>query len=176
MDKHNCPCFHYVHYENNSAILFESKVILATNCPECNQELNKVITTEAAPKSTSIGSELTAKKWYPYVLAVVVFLAAFFTTQRFLSPSVDQAMIAAASELNEGCPMMVNGETRIDNAVVLPDNAFQYNYTLVHLQKDLIQIELYGIKNELLPRIVNNEKTNPNLKFFKSNKTTMSYN
>lgn len=145
-------------------------------CSECNQILNKVIITEAAPKSTSNGSRVSAKKLYPYVLAAVVFLAAFFTTQRFLSPSINQAMMAAASELNEGCPMMVDGETRLDNAVALPDNTFQYNYTLVNLQKDQIQIELDAIKNELLPGIVNNVKTNPDLRFFRDNKTTMSYN
>jgi len=74
----------------------------------------------------------------------------------------DKAMAEAASELNEICPMMVDKETRLDNAVVLPGYIFQYNYTLVNLKKSDLDIE--GFTNYLRPTIVNNVRTNPDLK------------
>ena len=145
-------------------------------CSQCSQELNKVVQQKAATKSSSGSSGLTFKKVYPFLLGIVVLLAAFFTTQRFLSASLNKALVVAASELKENCPMMVDNETRLDNAVALPDNTFQYNYTLVSLAKEYIQMELEAIKNELLPGIVNNVKTNPDLVFFRENKTNISYN
>jgi hypothetical protein len=39
--------------------------------------------------------------------------------------------MAAANELNKSCLMMVDQDTRLDNAVALPENVFQYNYTLI---------------------------------------------
>ena len=94
-------------------------------CSQCSQELNKVVQQKAATKSSSSSSGLTFKKVYPFLLGIVVLLAAFFTTQRFLSASLNKALVVAASELNENCPMMVDNETRLDNAVALPDNTFQ---------------------------------------------------
>lgn len=68
---------------------------------------------------------------------------------------------------------MVDQYTRLDNAVALPDNAFQYNYTLV----DIIQSEvnLDTVRKYIEPGIINNVKTNPDLKIYRDNKTTMVY-
>ena len=52
-------------------------------------------------------------------------------------------MMAAASELNKSCPMMVDQDTRLDNAIALPENVFQYNYTLVNLTKDELDLEKF---------------------------------
>ena len=85
----------------------------------------------------------------------------------------DKGMMTAASELNESCPMMVDQETRLDNAVALPDNAFQYNYTLVNFTKDELDLEEFTASMD--PQITNNVKTNPDLKIFRDNHVTMKY-
>ena len=68
---------------------------------------------------------------------------------------------------------MVDKETRLDNAVALPNNIFQYNYTLINMEKattDINRIETY-----LTPIVINGVKTNPEMKFNRENKTTMGY-
>jgi hypothetical protein len=91
----------------------------------------------------------------------------------FKAPTYDQAMMKAASEINKSCPMMVDQETRLDNAVALPENIFQYNYTLVNIEKATTDIS--QIENYLRPILINGVKTNPDMKINRDNKTTMGY-
>jgi len=91
----------------------------------------------------------------------------------FKAPTYDQVMMKAASEINKSCPIMVDQETRLDNTVALPENIFQYNYTLVNMEKataDISQLETY-----LKPILINGVKTNPDMKVNRDNKTTMGY-
>jgi len=87
--------------------------------------------------------------------------------------SFDKAMMKAASELNESCPIMIDQDTRLDNAVVLPDNIFQFNYTLVNQTKSDIDIEQFT--SRMTPKVTNSVKTNPNLEAYRDNSVTMSY-
>jgi uncharacterized membrane protein YukC len=106
---------------------------------------------------------------------VVAVLVAFFVQQYFFkAPTFDKAMMDAASQINQSCPIMVDQETRLDNAVAMPGKVFQYNYTLVNLAKDSINIS--GLESYIKPMILNNVKTNPDMKGFRDNKVTMIYN
>jgi hypothetical protein len=99
----------------------------------------------------------------------------FILVQQFFfkPPSYDQVMMNAASEINKSCPIMVDQETRLDNAVALPENIFQYNYTLVNMEKATTDIS--QLENYLKPTLVNNVKTNPDMKINRENQTTMGY-
>lgn len=99
---------------------------------------------------------------------MILVQQAFFKTQSF-----DQAMMEAASELNKSCPIMIDQETRLDNTVAMPENIFQYNYTLVNLEKSSVDVD--ELTHYLEPTIVNNVRTNPDLKIYRENKTTMAY-
>lgn len=104
---------------------------------------------------------------------VGVLIAVFIQQQFFKEPTFDKMLMKVASELNESCPVMVDGETRLDNAVTLPGNVFQYNYTLINLPIDSINIQEF--EKYMQPQILNNVKTNPDLKLFRENEVTMSY-
>ena len=107
-------------------------------------------------------------------LVVGVGVAILIQQLVFKTPSFDKAMMQAASELNKSCPVMVDQETRLDNAVALPDNIFQYNYTLINLEKDSIDLQIF--EGYMKPMILNNVKTNPDLQAYRDNKVTMAYN
>src|SRR5579864_8800116 len=109
------------------------------------------------------------------ILGLVVAVAVYVLVQQFFfkPQSFDKAMMAAASEINKSCPIMIDQETRLDNTIALPDNIFQYNYTLINLQKDSLDIR--AIQDKIEPTIVNNVKTNPDMKDYRSNKVTMGY-
>lgn len=109
------------------------------------------------------------------VVGIVVFGLSYLAVQQlFFKPvSLDKAMMEAASELNKTCPIMVDQDTRLDNAVALPGNIFQYNYTLVNLYNSEVNIDT--VKKYFEPGIINNVKTNPDLKVYRDNKVTMAY-
>ena len=97
----------------------------------------------------------------------------FLVQQIFSPPTFDKAMMQAASELNESCPIMVDRETRLDNAVAMPGKVFQYHYTLVNML--LADIDVATLTSNLTPQLINNVKTNPDLKAYRDNEVTMSY-
>jgi hypothetical protein len=106
---------------------------------------------------------------------IVGFALGYFAVQQifFKTPPFDEVLMQSASELNKSCPMMVDGETRLDSATVFPGNAFQYNYTLVNLEKEEINPDT--IRKYLEPGIINNVKTNRQMKIFRDHKTTIDY-
>lgn len=102
------------------------------------------------------------------VLTLVLVQQFFFKT-----PTYDQVMMKAASEINKSCPMMVDQETRLDNTVALPENIFQYNYTLINMEKATTDIG--QLESHVKPILINGVKTNPDMKINRDNKTTMGY-
>ena len=104
---------------------------------------------------------------------VVTLISILIRQYLFPSPSFDKALMQAASQINESCPIMVDQETRLDNTIALPDNVFQYNYTLVHLVKDSMDVK--GFEEYMKPRILNHVKTDPGMKTVRKNKTTVAY-
>lgn len=121
---------------------------------------------------------LNYKFWIGFFLTFVLFyvvgqfagdkIVAFIRT-----PSIDKTMMAIAGELNKSCPIMVDNATRLDNSIALPDKVFQYNYTLVSLVKDSVNTD--EIKKILEPRIINQVKTDPQMKFVRDHKVTVNY-
>lgn len=116
------------------------------------------------------------KKVLGMLVGAAAFLIAYFAVQQvfFKPPTFDKQMMQIASELNKSCPMMVDAATQLDNAIALPENTFQYNYTLVSMEIETVDIS--ELKNYLEPIILNTIKTNPDLKIFRDNEVIMAYN
>lgn len=146
----------------------------ATNkyCIRCGHELPRPVV--ATPVET-VQPLPTKNNRIKTMIGLVVGFAAMYAVQYFFfkAPSYDKVMMQMASELNKTCPLMVDKETRLDNAVALPGNIFQYNYTLVNADKG--SIDTLALKTTLEPNIVNFIKTNPEMKIQRDNKTTMVY-
>jgi hypothetical protein len=115
------------------------------------------------------------KKAIIIIISLAAFVLTYYAIQQifFKEYSFNDVMIEAANQLNESCPLMVDEETQLDNAVVLPDNIFQYNYTMVNSEKQ--EINTTELRNYLEPLLTNNVKTNPDLKIYRDNKVTMNY-
>lgn len=121
-------------------------------------------------------NKMDKKKVIGMIVGAAAFLIAYFAVQQvfFKPPTFDKQMMQIASELNKSCPIMVDAETQLDNAVALPDNTFQYNYTLVNMER--AKVDISELENYLQPIILNNIKTNPDLKTFRDNDVVMAYN
>lgn len=87
--------------------------------------------------------------------------------------SLNTTLVQLAQEINQICPYMVDQVTRLDNAAPMANNAFQYNYTLINI--DRASVDLDYIRNYLNTYMVNMVKTSPDLQFFRDNSVTLIY-
>lgn len=115
------------------------------------------------------------KKIYQSVIATsVMIMTAFLVKQIFFNPSIENRLTKMASEMNKICPTMIDSETRLDNATALPPKTMQYNYSLINLVSDSLDVSL--LRDYLAPIILNKVKTNPDMRFFRDNEVTMAFN
>lgn len=146
-------------------------------CFSCGYELPKIKTEnlEALVQKPLKANINKGKKILTFVTFIIFFGLSYFAVQQlfFKVPFLDKKMMEVASEVNKACPMMVDAETRLDNATALPKNVFQYNYTLVNVEKATANAE--EMKNYLEPMITNLVKTNPQMKAMRDIKTTINY-
>ena len=147
-------------------------------CSRCGKELSKLPEENFTSQQVQPPAPTTPdrrKKLLGAIVGIIAFGLSYWAVQQifFKPPSFDKVMMQAASELNKTCPIMVDQYTRLDNALALPDNAFQYNYTLVNITK--AEVNLDTVKKYIEPGILSNVKTNPDMKVYRDNKTTMIY-
>lgn len=146
-------------------------------CSNCGYELPKIKVEIPDNTIQQPTSEKTnkGKKILLFVVFITVFGLSYFAVQQlfFKTPSYDKVMMGIASEINKSCPITVDAETRLDNAIALPNNVFQYNYTLVNIEKT--SANMVEMRNYLEPTIINFVKTNPQMKTMRDIKSTINY-
>ncbi|WP_461637436.1 hypothetical protein [Labilibaculum euxinus] len=186
---------------NNCGHLNELKSEYMTFCTKCSKKLENnysdwkirnsdqsfdeykqaVCTTEAIESLKEI-PKAKQRKGLKYWIAFAVAFAIFYAIGQiggeslaglFRKTTFDKVLMEMAGELNKSCPIMVDNATRLDNAVALPDNVFQYNYTLIGMNKDSVNIE--ELKSYLKPTIINSVKTNPDMQGMRDNKVKVNY-
>ena len=145
---------------------------------EFRQEVCTTENTSQDTKKSSSGKTKGIRYWIGFT---IVFASAMIIgqlggdkiTSFFSKPAFDQSMMAMASEINKTCPIMVDNATRLDNAIALPDNVFQYNYTLVDMIRDSVNIE--ELKGFVEPTIINFVRTNPDMETIRKNDVIIKY-
>lgn len=186
---------------NNCGHFNEVKTEYLVFCANCNKKLDNsysewtkrnsdksfedykqlICTTEKSEISKDL-PKLKKVKGLKYWIGFAVAFAIFYAIGQiggeklaglFRKPAFDKALMETASEINKSCPIMIDNATRLDNAIALPDNVFQYNYTLVSMIKDSINID--ELKGYLEPTIANFVKTNPDMQTMRDNKVTVNY-
>ena len=150
----------------------------AKYCSDCGHELPKVQNDfQGQPMQSSDNEKKDKrKKLVGIIVGAVAFGLSYFAVQQifFAPPSIDKILMKTASEMNKTCPIMADQFTRLDNVLALPDNSFQYNYTVINNSKS--EINLDTAKKYIEPVIINRVRTDPGLKFFREKKVTMIYN
>ncbi len=156
----------------------EENPVTSKFCASCGYALPKDISQPVVDLSAkTLTEKKSSKNTIPGTIAgVVFFFLSFFAVQHFFfnEPVIDTTMSKIADEINKQCPMMVDADTRLDNALVLPGNVFQYNYTVVNAELENVDVEAF--KTYLEPIITNAVSTDPQMQFQRDYKTTMNYN
>jgi len=104
-----------------------------------------------------------------FIVAYVAVQSVFFDTK----PDFEGQMVEIADELNRACPIMVDNETRLDSASTQSNKTFQYHYTLINMEKD--SVDITELEDYLEPIILHNLRTSSDLKVFRNNNVTMTY-
>ena len=95
-------------------------------------------------------------------------------TSEEIHTKYDKQLTDLANELNKQCPRMVDKETQWDNSVFLAEPyLFQYNYTLIN--RNRTEIDTAAMMNYMTPILVNNARTNPDMKEFLASKVNLGY-
>jgi ribosomal protein L40E len=143
-------------------------------CRYCGYELPKPKVEEVQSSVQKPIKKVDSKKLAGIIVGAIAFMAAYFLVQQLVfNPSIDKVLMKSASEINKSCPIMIDSETRLDNTIVLLSKVFQYNYTLVNMEKETVDIA--ALKDYLEPSIINFVRTNPEMKFQRDKKITVNY-
>jgi hypothetical protein len=114
---------------------------------------------------------MNAAKWSGLLAGIaIVYILQYYLLQ---VPAKNKMIAEIASEINNACPMMVDGETRLDNAMPMPGNTFQYNYTLVNAER--ASFDTMTVKALAEPTIIEYVKTEPLMQYVREQNTTINY-
>jgi hypothetical protein len=146
-------------------------------CCQCGFELpqetkENLETLEAAPKKNNKNFK---SQFFGVIVGMLAAALGGYLAQQvfFKTPAFDKVLMATASEINKTCPIMVDQYTRLENALALPNKTFQYNYTIIGIDRSQISIDT--LEKYVKPGIINNIRTNPEMKELRDQKTTMIY-
>lgn len=110
------------------------------------------------------------------VAFIITFGISYFAVQYFFfnEGTIEEQMKEAAVEINNISPKMIDEYSRLDSASTIADKTFKYHYTLMNMTKEEVNVDV--LTKFLRPEIIENVRKRPELKKFRDNKITMSYN
>lgn len=148
----------------------------AQYCSGCGYRLSEGIeggSSQSVPSKISKKSDTRKRVMSLLGMIMGLLLAAGLQKLLFKRPSFDNVMIEMTKEMNKSCPIMVDAETRLDNTVFLMGKTIQYNYTLVNIESE--DVDTLDFKMIMEPLIINNAKTNPQMKSLREYETNINY-
>jgi hypothetical protein len=109
------------------------------------------------------------------IAAVVLLVGLVLFLQRFSYSNDDfeKVMKLISKQMNQSCPKMEDKDTRLDNTETRSALTFQYNYTMVEMLRDSMDVELLNYSFETA--MINNARTNPDLEMFRKHNVTLVY-
>jgi hypothetical protein len=116
--------------------------------------------------------ELTKQKSTGFRIVFGIIIFAFITAVLKMAlpqrtSTLNDDLIKSANEINLHAPIIIDSATRLDNVNALSGNVFQYNYTLLTL--DRTQIDTNLVKTSGKQLMIHQMKQDPKVAFFKEN-------
>jgi hypothetical protein len=108
------------------------------------------------------------------VIGMAVFALSYYGVQKFFKKDLESELKNAAFELNKETPIQIDQYMRLDSASTKGKTNFIYYYTLLEVEK--FEVNLDTVNKYLRPNIIENVKSNSELKVYRKNNITMDYN
>ena len=109
------------------------------------------------------------------VIKIVIVIALLFLAQHFFfkNKMIGDEITPLVANYNKACPIMISNDIRMESVNSLPENTVQYDFTLVRVQKENIDVK--ALNASVAKEILSNSKTNPSLQAFRDNNSTVVY-
>lgn len=107
------------------------------------------------------------------IVGMISFALASYGAKQLFKKDFESELKQAVIELNNQSPMQIDQFSRLDSASTTGNKNFTYHYTLFDLEK--AEVNLDTVNKYIRPTIIENIKTNPELKIFRDNNVTMDY-
>lgn len=115
--------------------------------------------------------KLIIRKVIKIVLVVGLVCVAQYYYGKYKSVGTELSMMVES--YNKACPMMISRDIRMESVSTLPHNTVQYDFSLVHVVKE--NIDVSALKKSVETEILSNSKTNTSLEAFRDNNSTVIY-
>lgn len=106
-------------------------------------------------------------------IAVVVVLVNVVQYYYSKNIGIDKELVALVTKYNAACPIMISNDIRMESVTILSDNTVQYDFTLIHVQKETVDVS--ALKMAIEKQILDTSKTNSSLQAFRDNNSTVIY-
>ncbi|MCK9311369.1 MAG: hypothetical protein M0P26_03725 [Bacteroidales bacterium] len=106
-----------------------------------------------------------------FVLVIGVF-AIILMKHLFIDSSYNKVLLNKVHEINRSCPVMIDQDTRLDSACIPQHLTLQYDYTMVNVLKD--SMDIINFHANLEQSILYSVKQNPELKPYLENNVTIA--
>lgn len=158
-------------------------MIKCTNCSELNATDLKYCSNcgyqlpleEATPAQKKI-IKSSEKKALPIKTTIgfaVGFIVFYFASKFLFSPSFEKEFSKNIFKMNKNCPMVVDEFVTLDSITQIDAKTVQYNHTLVQFTK--AEVNLDTVNKYIFSAVLENIKTNPDLKQFRENNVSFNY-
>ncbi len=89
-------------------------------------------------------------------------------------PEKNRNLVSATAYLNDGCPEMVDADTRLDSVFLSQEGYLSFFYTLPG--REYTSISSTAFYAYMMPEIIDNVRTNRDLKMHRDSSLTMVFN
>jgi hypothetical protein len=104
-----------------------------------------------------------------FIVAIIGVAQFYFIKEK----PANKELLALVAKYNAACPVMISNDIRMEGVHSLPDNVVQYDFTLMRVSKNGIDVK--ALKNEIEKEILSGIKDNPSLEAFRDNSSTVIY-
>ncbi|MCK9417143.1 hypothetical protein M0Q97_10855, partial [Candidatus Dojkabacteria bacterium] len=107
------------------------------------------------------------------ILTILSFIFLLFINSTYAQVLTQNDLVEASKIVNSMCPMMVDEITRLDYTSVPSYFTVEYNYTLVSILKESLNIDIFKTTQENI--LIEGVRKNTDLKPLRDNNVTFKY-
>jgi hypothetical protein len=114
------------------------------------------------------------KTGYYVILGIIIFAFISAVLKMALhepATTINDDLIKAANQINAHAPIIIDSTTRLDRVNALSGKVFQYNFTIVSLDRD--QIDTNELKASARASMISKLKSNSQASLFRDNKVEL---
>jgi len=156
----------------------EVNTLTSKYCSKCGYkltEIEKTVINSVTSKPEMEKKPIISKKLIGIAITMISFFIFYFFGQKLFnnSNSIDSELTKISSEMNKNCPFFVDEDTKLENTITFPNKIIQYNYILVNLSKE--EVNITEASDFIYKNSVENIQNHPSMKFMKDNNVRFIY-